>query len=301
VTTIYAGAKVLSRSEGRLSEADRRGIFEDIHAEAERLHRLVEDVVALTRFGEGALDIGSEPVLLQRVVPAVVGSEQSRWPEGRFEVDLSPACRRSPGDPTYVEQVIRNLLANAVKYGGSEAAIQLIVRAEDDEVRVRVLDNGPGFPEDEASRLFELYYRSPSTARQASGSGIGLFVCARLLNAMGGRIWAGNRPEGGAEFGFALRHDRGPLGRRRRPRVGRRPQSHPRSRGGRASHTSSLPRRRARSATGLEESGAGSSCPSPGQDDRRQEHRVAIVSRFTSVVGPPAALPAELDRPTSSS
>jgi len=205
VTTIYAGAKVLSRSEGRLDEADRRGIFDDIHAEAERLHRLVEDVVALTRFGEGAVDIGSEPVLLQRVVPAVVGSEQSRWPEGRFEVDLEPGLPPVAGDATYVEQVIRNLLANAVKYGGNEAVIQLIVRAEEDEVRVRVVDDGPGFPEGETDRLFELFYRSPSTARQASGSGIGLFVCARLLDAMGGRIWAANRPGGGAEFGFALR------------------------------------------------------------------------------------------------
>jgi PAS domain S-box-containing protein len=205
VTTIYAGAKLLSRGEGRLDEEARRGIFDDIHAEAERLHRLVEDVVALTRFGEGTLDIGSEPVLLQRVVPAVVGSEQSRWPLGRFEVDLQPGLPPVAGDPTYVEQVIRNLLANAVKYGGSQSAIQLIVRAEDEEVRVQVLDNGPGFPEEEAGRLFELYYRSPSTARKASGSGIGLFVCARLLNAMGGRIWASNRPEGGAEFGFALR------------------------------------------------------------------------------------------------
>jgi len=92
-----------------------------------------------------------------------------------------------------------------VKYGGSEARIRLIARAEEDEVRVQVLDGGPGFPEGEADRLFELYYRSPSTARRASGSGIGLFVCARLLDAMGGRIWAVNRPQGGAEFGFALR------------------------------------------------------------------------------------------------
>jgi PAS domain S-box-containing protein len=205
VTTIYAGAKLLSRGEGRIDEAARRDIFDDIHAEAERLHRLVEDVVALTRFGEGTLDIGSEPVLLQRVVPIVVGSEQSRWPQGRFEVDLEPGLPPVSGDPTYVEQVIRNLLANAVKYGGSQAAIRLVVRAEEQEVRVHVIDNGPGFPEGEATRLFELYYRSPSTSRSASGSGIGLFVCARLLNAMGGRIWAANRPEGGAEFGFALR------------------------------------------------------------------------------------------------
>jgi len=59
-------------------------------------------------------------------------------------------------------------------------------------------------PSDETNRLFELFYRSPGTAAAASGAGIGLFVCARLVAAMGGRIWAQPRPEGGAEFGFAL-------------------------------------------------------------------------------------------------
>jgi two-component system, OmpR family, sensor histidine kinase KdpD len=73
-----------------------------------------------------------------------------------------------------------------------------------DEVVVRILDDGPGFPSDESERLFELFFRSAGTARAAAGAGIGLFVCARLINAMGGRIWATNRPEGGAEFGFAL-------------------------------------------------------------------------------------------------
>ena len=73
------------------------------------------------------------------------------------------------------------------------------------EVRVRILDNGPGFPIEESDRLFELYFRSPTTAARASGAGIGLFVCARLIRAMGGRIWARPRAEGGAEFGFSLR------------------------------------------------------------------------------------------------
>ncbi len=68
----------------------------------------------------------------------------------------------------------------------------------------RIFDDGPGFPEAETSRLFELFYRSPGTAASASGAGIGLFVCARLIAAMGGRIWAAPRPDGGAEFGFAL-------------------------------------------------------------------------------------------------
>ena len=204
ITTIYAGSKLLAR-DGGLAEETRADIFEDIHGEAERLHRLVEDVVALTRFGEGALDIGSEPVLLQRVLPAVVRSEEGRWPGGRFELALVPDLPPVAGDATYVEQVVRNLLANAMKYGGPDAVATINATEADGEVQVRVSDSGPGFPEEEVERLFQLYYRSPSLARTVSGSGIGLFVCARLIQAMGGRVWAHNRPEGGAEFGFALR------------------------------------------------------------------------------------------------
>ena len=209
VTTIYAGAELLARGETKLDEAARVGIFEDIHAEAERLHRLVEDVVALTRFGEGALEIGNEPVLLQRVLPAVVRSEQGRWPTGRFELELPFDLPPVAGEATYVEQVVRNLLANAMKYSGNDAVVRILVEVASSgaEVKVRVLDAGPGFPEVEADRLFELYYRSPTVSRKVSGSGVGLFVCARLIDAMGGYVWAVNH-EGngaGAEFGFALR------------------------------------------------------------------------------------------------
>ncbi len=204
ITTIYAGSKLLAR-DGGLVEETRAGIFEDIHGEAERLHRLVEDVVALTRFGEGALEIGTEPVLLQRVLPAVVRSEEGRWPGGRFQLELEPDMPPVSGDATYVEQVVRNLLANAMKYGGPDALATITASEESGEVLVRVLDSGPGFPEEDTERLFQLYYRSPALARKISGSGIGLFVCSRLIEAMGGRVWARNRFEGGAEFGFALR------------------------------------------------------------------------------------------------
>jgi signal transduction histidine kinase len=82
--------------------------------------------------------------------------------------------------------------------------VETSLSAADSEVIVTIRDDGPGFPREEADRLFDLYYRSPSTATSASGAGIGLFVCARLIRAMGGRIWATPRPGGGAEFGFSL-------------------------------------------------------------------------------------------------
>lgn len=101
-------------------------------------------------------------------------------------------------------QVMRNLLGNAAKYSPPGSRIDVIADAPDGGPRVRVLDEGPGVDPAEADRLFELFYRSERTARIA-GSGIGLFVAHRLVESMGGTIWARPRDEGpGAEFGFRL-------------------------------------------------------------------------------------------------
>ena len=207
VTTIFGGARVLSRDDNGLDEATRREILTDVADEAERLKRLVEDVVAMSRFGESDTDLGREPVLLQRVVPAVVASEEERWPGVRFSVEVPPGLPTVVADPTYLEQVIRNLLANAAKYGGQGASVEVVldVGPGDDEVSVCVRDDGPGIEPDEAERLFDLFYRSPTTATTTAGAGIGLFVCARLVRAMGGRVWARALPAGGAEFAVALR------------------------------------------------------------------------------------------------
>jgi len=204
VTTIFGGAKLLARPNSNLDEETKLGIFRDIHEEAERLQRLVEDVVALNRFSEDAGDIGWEPVLIQRLLPRVVQSEDGRWPGVTFDLDVEAGLPTVSADPTYVEQVIRNLLSNAAKYGGLDSTVTIRAEAGEREAIVRVLDSGPGFPIEETERLFELFYRSPGTATIAGGAGIGLFVCARLILAMRGRNWARPRQNGGAEFGFAL-------------------------------------------------------------------------------------------------
>jgi PAS domain S-box-containing protein len=205
VTTIFAGSKVLARDDDQLPPETRKEIFSDIVVESERLHRLVEDVIAMTRFGEDEGEVGTEPVLIQRVLPVVIRSEELRWPGVTFVVDLPPGVPTVVADPTYVEQVVRNLLSNAAKYGGIGTTVRISVEAGVEEIIVTIADDGPGFPEEEAERLFELFFRSARTSTSAAGAGIGLFVCARLIKAMGGRIWAVPRPGGGADFSFSLR------------------------------------------------------------------------------------------------
>jgi len=219
ITTIYAGSKLLARAESgsaetepddadgapKVPESSARGpLVADIAAEADRLYRLVEDLLVLAKFERGATEILGEPVLLQRVLPTVVRSEAARWPEARFEIDLAPDLPAVRADPTYAEQIARNLLANAAKYSEPGSLIELSARQVDGEVIVRVCDEGSGFMPDEADRLFELFYRS-STVSRKPGAGIGLFVARRLVESMGGRIWARPRSPRGAEFGFVLR------------------------------------------------------------------------------------------------
>ena len=205
VTTILGGTKVLRHRHDLPAEV-RRELYADIEAESERLYRLVEDMMVLARFERNHLTgLADEPLLLQRILPGLVASEKVRWPGRQFSLDIPADLITVRGEHTYVEQVVRNLLGNAAKYSPVESGIEVRAEQGHDDVTVRVLDRGPGFAPEEAERLFEPYYRSPEVVGVAIGAGIGLSVSRRLVEAMGGRIWARPREGGGSEFGFALR------------------------------------------------------------------------------------------------
>jgi len=203
ITAIYGGAKLLARRDRQLDQATREELIDDLEAEADRLYRLVEDLLVLSRSERGSVERASDPVVVERVVERVVASEQPRWPAVHFSVQSS-AQSTARGDDTYVEQVARNLLSNAAKYSPAGSTVTIVVDETDEGVRVRVLDEGVGIDPAESARLFELYYRSPATAGITGGAGIGLFVCRALVEAMGGRIWAARRDGVGSEFGFVL-------------------------------------------------------------------------------------------------
>jgi two-component system sensor histidine kinase KdpD len=107
-------------------------------------------------------------------------------------------------DAVYIRQVVENLLSNAHKYSPQEQPIVVSVVREADELCVRVIDHGVGFTDEEAALLFQPFYRAERTARDVSGVGIGLAVCSRIIDALGGRMWAAPGNGGGAEIGFAL-------------------------------------------------------------------------------------------------
>lgn len=205
ITAIYGGATLLLRPQRRLDPETRHTVLEDIAVEAERLNRLVENTLVLARAERGAVAGGREPLLLQHLLARIVAGELAARPDQHIELKIAPRLPAVAGDEGYVEQIVHNLLANAAKYGPTGATTTLTAERAGDEVQVRVLDQGPGIGSEDPEALFTLFYRSPRTVRIASGAGIGLFVVRQLAQAMGGRAWAAQRPEGGAEFGFALR------------------------------------------------------------------------------------------------
>ena len=150
------------------------------------------------------MDIDGEPLGMTRILRRVVEAERARLPDRVIELDASEGLPLVIGEETYVEQVVRNLLTNAAKYANPAAPIRVVVEAADDEVVIRVLDEGIGIADGDTDRVFDLFYRSTSATRMAGGAGIGLFVCRQLVEAMGGRIWAAPRSPVGTEVGFAL-------------------------------------------------------------------------------------------------
>ncbi len=204
ITIIYGMSRLLAQRHATMESAALAQALDDIEAEADRLHRLTEDLLVLSRAEGGGLVLAQDPLLVSHLLKRGVSSESTRWPGHHFDVQIAPGLPLVLGEDLYLEQVLRNLLGNAAKYSPVGTTITTSAGAEDGGVVVRVIDQGPGLGGATPARLFDLFYRAPHAMRQASGAGIGLFVSRELVHSMGGRIWARPASPTGAEFGFWL-------------------------------------------------------------------------------------------------
>jgi K+-sensing histidine kinase KdpD len=203
ITTILGNAEVLSRRFAELDEPSRAGALSDIRSEAERLHRIIDNLLVLARLEQG-MSIEREPVLLRRIVEAVVTAHSRAFPSREVDVRWNVAPTPVLASPQYLEQTLRNLIGNAEKYSPPDRPIEIEGHREGDCIVISVLDQGPGIGEDEIDAVFTPFYRSNSTSQLAPGVGIGLAVCKRLIEAQDGSVWAARRQEGGSIFSFSL-------------------------------------------------------------------------------------------------
>lgn len=200
VTTIYGGAKILATHD--LSPERRRAIATDVSLEAERLYRLVEDLIVLARWERDDIHPVHEPVAVGHLTTEAIEREIVARPGLQIHFLGSRDAATDGADEGMVAHVLRNLLDNAIRHAGVAGPIEVMIDASSDEVIVRIVHHGDGpIPGGDA---FDLS-RSPTTAAGRSGAGIALYVARRLVEAMRGRIWAVSASAATTEFGFALR------------------------------------------------------------------------------------------------
>jgi two-component system, OmpR family, sensor histidine kinase KdpD len=203
LATIRATAGSLLDHEVEWTSDERDEALRSIDMEAERMNRLVRNLLDLSRIEGGALHPDLEPHDVDEIVGRVVGRPPTAR---RIDVVIPGGLPPVMVDDTYVDEVLTNLVENAIRYGGPTIRVTATARPDDGEVDVRVDDDGPGVSEDDRARLFDKFYRVRRPGEGSRrGQGIGLTVAQGLARAMGGEIMAGRSELGGLAMTVSLR------------------------------------------------------------------------------------------------
>lgn len=184
-----------------IDAATAREFVSDIGQEAERLSRITEDLLQLTRMDSNVL-ASAEPVEVDAVLERVLRMMKLIAAEKQVEITCGRTEKcRVLATKDEVHQVIYNLVDNAVKYTGPGGRVEISLSAREGFATLQVADNGVGIPEEDISRVFERFYRvDKARSRDAGGTGLGLSIVSDTVKKRGGTVTAANRPEGGAVF-----------------------------------------------------------------------------------------------------
>ena len=205
LTPIKGFLMTLLREDRDFTQDRRHEYYKLMLVQSQRLERLIEDLLEVTRLETGAGLVDSTPIDAIDLVRQVVDRFTSEDPE-RVVTVIAPNhavyCR---GDWMRTDQVLANLLSNALRYSPAHEAVEVRLLPQGREVVFEVRDSGPGISIDEQARIFERFQRGGHyLTREQGGAGLGLYLAKRLVEAMGGRIWVSSRLGAGAVFAFAL-------------------------------------------------------------------------------------------------
>jgi PAS domain S-box-containing protein len=192
------------RSRGNPAMAD---MFNDIHAAGQRMLALVNDLLDVAKLDSAVGTIHLERTDLRSLIRPVVRElepqQQHKLIDLRLELDDAPLIAKA--DPVRFQQVVRNVLANAIKFSpiGGRIDVQGRIDGQGD-ICIAFSDQGPGIPPQELDKIFQPFVQSSKTRNGSGGTGLGLAICRKIIDAMDGTIVASNRPEGGSLFRITL-------------------------------------------------------------------------------------------------
>jgi PAS domain S-box-containing protein len=202
LAAIYGAALTLRRNDVRLSEPQREGLLEVVANESDRLARIVNDILWVSRLESGGMQTLVEACDGVELARTVVDAARTYVPPG-IQLEVHPPADAPPiaADPDKTRQVLANLVDNAVKYSPDGGVVTVDITVEGQHLRFAVRDEGLGVPPSEHMRIFEKFYRlDPDLTRGVGGTGLGLYISRELLERMGGRIWVESSGTGGSTF-----------------------------------------------------------------------------------------------------
>jgi len=194
-----------SLSEGGLAMDARvhQDLVDTAREEADRMNRLVGNLLNMTRLEAGAMRVTKQPGDIQDAIGTALENYEEILQERTVSVNIEENIPLVPMDFVLVVQVLVNLIDNALKYSPPESPVEIQAHLVGQEMRVHVDDRGIGVPEDDLEHIFEKFYRI-ERPEKISGTGLGLSISKGIIEAHGGRIWAENRPGGGTSITFSL-------------------------------------------------------------------------------------------------
>ena len=200
---ILGSASAILENYDALPDNVRKDFLQSIYNDTEWLNNLVENILSMTRFDEGRVNLKKETEVVEEIVAEAVSRIKKRSKRHEICVTIPNEMIMIPADGTLIEQVLVNLLDNAIKHTPEGSRVCVSVVKEENSVAFEVSDNGPGIPEDDLPFIFNRFY-TREHAGSRRGIGLGLAICKSIIEAHGGEITAMNAPAGGSVFRFTI-------------------------------------------------------------------------------------------------
>jgi len=202
LAAVYGAAMTLRQHSESLTEDRRERLFDIVYDEADRLNRIVDDILWASRLDSGRIDFAVESFAPDALADAVLAAARTHAPSHVFfELTRPPNVPPVEADAEKVRQILSNLVDNAVKYSPEGGRVEVSIEPQRDSIRFAVSDEGIGIPGHEQPLVFEKFYRlDPNQTRGVGGTGLGLYICRELTRRMNGRIWVTSTHGEGSTF-----------------------------------------------------------------------------------------------------
>ena len=205
LTSIYGSCSAILENYDRIPEARKMTLLKDIQTDSQWLNRMVENLLSVTRVDADRVRLSKHSTVLEELIDALLVKFRKHYPDTTVQVEIPEAFISIPMDPVLIEQVLMNLLENAVFHARGMRNLWLRVELKNKKAVFSVEDDGCGIPPERVNYLFTGLLDSEAPVDSTRHNmGIGLSVCRTIIKAHGSELKAGNRPGGGAAFSFAL-------------------------------------------------------------------------------------------------